>query len=95
MGSKVKESPHIKKAREKLKHQIAQEHKHFTPRSLEKMSKSIEKSIYRHDDERVHLKETDLALYDENKHPANIKSKLVARKFEEINRELHQPKEDI
>lgn len=94
-ATKVKESPQVKKARKKLKQQISEEHKHFTPKLLEKMSKNIEKWITRHASERVRLKDKSIVMFDENKHPEKFKSQFIAHLIKKIRQGQRLPQSKL
>lgn len=88
---KVKESAQVKKARKKLKHQLSEEHKHFTHRALNGMGKSIENWIIRHSDERIILKDKSIALFDENEHSEKNKSAYVTNLLKKVRQNLRSP----
>lgn len=79
MTTKAKESPRVKRMRQKLKRQIAQEHKKMTNQALDQMSAAIKQLIRRHEGERVRLKDKAITLFDENRHSAKEKSKAILK----------------
>ena len=87
---KAKESAKIKKARAKLKKQLASEDKQVTPDALNKMSQAIRTWITRHAEERVNLREKTFRLFDENKHPAGTKSQFVREKRSLLRKEAEK-----
>lgn len=84
MMTKAKESKQIEKARKKLKLQIQEEHKLATDAALQKVSQDIKNWISRHSQERVALKQKDISLFDENRHPAKIHSRYVKHLLQEL-----------
>lgn len=84
MVTRAKESRQVQKARRKLKHQIAEENKHMTPKALQKMRRVIEYWISRHYQDRVTLKNKEISVFDENKHPAKIHSKFITNLMKNI-----------
>lgn len=66
---KAKESAHVRKARRKLKHQIAEENKKINKKAIEQMSITIKRWISRHSGERISLLSKTYTLFDENQHP--------------------------
>ncbi len=87
MNTQAKESTKIKRAREKLKKQFAEEEKQMTPMALQKMRQAIRTWISRHGEERINLKDKTFRLFDENKHPAKTKSNYVREMAEKIQQE--------
>ncbi len=85
---KAKESNQVKKARQKLKKQINEEHKKINPQSIQKMSESIKNWISRHASERVNLKDKSFSVFDENQHSAKVKSHFIRK----LNNQLREEK---
>ncbi len=77
MGTKAKESQHVMKVREKLEKKISKEQKRLNQEALDKMARLIERQLVRHAGERIDLKSKEIQLFDENRHPAAVKSKFV------------------
>lgn len=75
--NKVKESAHVRKARRKLRQQIAEEHKMINKKALEQMSISIKRWISRHSGERISLLSKTFTLFDENQHPASPQDQYI------------------
>lgn len=85
MSPKAKESPHIEKARRKLREQLATEDSKITPAALEKMGNAIKSWISRHAQERIDLKDKEFTtLFDRNQHPATVKSRYVSKLLEQL-----------
>lgn len=85
MSPKAKESPHVEKARRKLREQFAIEESRITPAALEKMSSAIKTWISRHSQERINLKSKEFTtLFDKNQHPATVKSKFVSKLLDQL-----------
>lgn len=85
MKVKANESPDIRKLRAKLKHQIGTQNKKINPKALHKMSKMIKHWISRHEGERITLKSKDIKIFDENVHPAQIKSKYIRHLLKDLS----------
>lgn len=77
MTTKAKESIQVQRARKKIEQQISKSEKMTSPESLDSMRKMIQRQISRHSKERINLKNRDIVLFDENKHPAKTESKFV------------------
>lgn len=92
MAAKAKESIQVRKAREKIKKQLAKEHEAIQPDSIHAMSIIIKRQIARHSDERVSLKNREIVLFDENKHPAKSESKFVKRLLNELQSSKNKAK---
>lgn len=85
MSAKAKESPHIEKARKKLREQLASEESKITPAALEKMTSAIKTWISRHSQERIDLKDKEFTtLFDRNQHPATVKSRYVSKLLDQL-----------
>lgn len=84
MKAKAKESAHIKKARKKVKERLESESKSITPKALREMSKSIQKWLVRHSQERIPLKTQSFSLFDENRHSKAPHSKHVLHLLEQL-----------
>lgn len=79
---KVKESPQVKKIREKLRKEIQKEHKIMTSKGLKEISKKVRALLQRQHPPSKSLKQKDVTLFDENQHPAAIKSKYILKLHE-------------
>lgn len=91
MAAKAKESAKILKARKKLKQQMAEENKHITSQSLEKMSKAIQHWISRHSRERIDLKNKEITFFDENTHSAQPQSRFVYNLLKTLKQQAAMP----
>lgn len=89
MATKAKESSQILKARKKLKQQIADENKFITSQALDHIRKSIHLWLSRHSTERLSLKDKEITLFDENRHPAKTQNKFIATMIKNLK---HSPK---
>lgn len=89
MGTKAKESVYIKKAREKLKKELAKADKKITERALYQMSRIIHRWIDRHAEERVPIK---FEFFDENRHSAKTKSKFIRNLLTKLRKESKKAK---
>jgi hypothetical protein len=74
---KAKESPQIKKMRQKVKAHMAEEDKLITPTAIEQEVKSIHHWLERHADERIDLVDKNIAMFDANKHPKPVSDAYV------------------
>lgn len=83
--TKAKESPAVQKARQKLKKRIQQEKKKFSPEVLRKITAALEYELARGSKERIHLKDKEIRLFDENNHPAAIRSRFVLNLLQDIS----------
>jgi hypothetical protein len=77
MINKAKESAHVRKARRKLRQQIADENKKINKKALEQMSINIKRWISRHSGERISLLSKTFTLFDENQHPAPAQDQYI------------------
>ncbi len=84
MKVKAKESPHVLKARQKLKQQIENEGKQLTGHALEKIRKTMRHWIERHAPERVDLKAKLVTLFDENRHSAKVENRFILKKLKDL-----------
>lgn len=85
MNSKAKESPHVEKARRKLREQLEKESSQIVPAALAKMSSAIKTWISRHAQERIDLKDKEfVSLFDQNQHPATVKSRYVSKLLNQL-----------
>ncbi|MCB1136155.1 MAG: hypothetical protein KDK78_07805 [Chlamydiia bacterium] len=87
----AEESEHIKRARDKLRAQMQEEEMQITPQALDDVCRKIYHWIQRHSSERENLKDKNIALFDENRHSAVIRSRRVGvlrtQLFHELNAE--------
>lgn len=74
----AEESSKTRKAREKLKKQLAAVEKKITPQALEKKAIEIHRWIERHASSRVVLKSKSISLFDQNQNAAKLSSKVAA-----------------
>lgn len=74
----AEESSKTRKAREKLKRQLAAVEKRITPQALEKKAIEIHRWIARHAASRVVLKSKAISLFDENQNAAKLSNKVSA-----------------
>lgn len=79
MEEKAPESRQIKKARARLKKNLEKEHQKFTSETLQEIGKKIRGSITRHHKEPNYLKKHRFTFFDENAHPAKLKSKQILK----------------
>lgn len=91
MGTKAKESQQVEKARKKLQRKIARENRFMTEESLAQMARLIERQLIRHAGERIDLKSKEIQLFDENRHPALVKSRFVAHLLRDLKTEATSP----
>jgi hypothetical protein len=77
MNEKAEESHRIKRAREKLEKQFAEEQEMVNPERLNAAMAQIYRWIERNSSERVNLKGKDIVLFDDNAHSASTTSKFV------------------
>jgi hypothetical protein len=88
MSSKAKESPQVQHARKKLKSQLATEEKRVTDAALDRMRESIVSWLDRHADDRVPLVSKVFTVFDENRHPAKVRSKYVYRLLHQLKTQI-------
>jgi hypothetical protein len=91
MTIKAKESAQIHKARKKIKKQLAAAEKRINSEALKEMRRIIQQQIARRKIERIDLKERQIALFDENKHPAKTESEFI---LQLLHRLKERPKKD-
>jgi hypothetical protein len=72
----AEESQKTKKAREKLKRQLADLEKKITPQALEKKTIEIQRWIARHAQQRIILKNKNISLFDENQNAAKLSGRV-------------------
>jgi len=85
----AEESPKTRKAREKLKKQLAAFEKKITPQALEKKTIEIHRWIARHASNRVVLRTKAISLFDENQNTASL-SQRVAQIADQLKNDLEQ-----
>ena len=83
------ESIKTKKAREKLQKQWADLEKKVTPEALHETTEEIHRWIARHANQRVHLRDKNISLFDENQNAAKI-SQRVRTIAQKLNAEMQQ-----
>jgi hypothetical protein len=88
---KAKESYHIVKAREKLKHQMEVKDQLLTQQALDRIRKSMHNWIARHASDRISLKSKEIKLFDENEHPAKIENKFILNKLKNLRTKTQLP----
>ena len=77
------ESVKTKKAREKLRRHWSDLEKKVTPEALQEKIEEIHRWIARHAHQRIHLKNKNICLFDENQNAAKISQrvKVIAKKL--------------
>lgn len=77
------ESVKTQKAREKLRRHWSDLEKKVTPEALQEKIEEIHRWIARHAHQRIHLKNKNISLFDENQNAAKISQrvKVVAKKL--------------
>lgn len=75
----AKESKQVATARRKLQKTLEIEHQKFTSEALQKIALSLKASIARHHPESKYLSKRKFVLFDENTHPAKIRSKQILK----------------
>jgi hypothetical protein len=73
----AKESKQVQRAREKIAKKIAKDETKIDQRAIEEMKLAIRHRIDRFSKDRIRLKDKAIALFDENKHIAKIRSRFV------------------
>ena len=73
----AEESAKTRKAREKLKKQIAAFEKKITPQALQRKTIEIHRWIERHASNRIALKSKSISLFDENQNAAQLSQKIA------------------
>lgn len=76
LKSPAPESLKTKKAREKLKRHWSDLEKMITPEALKESTEEIHQWIARHAHHRIHFKNKDISLFDENKNAAKISQRV-------------------
>jgi hypothetical protein len=79
------ESAKTRKAREKLKRHWSDLEKKITPEALQEKTDEIHRWIARHAHQRIHLKNKNISLFDENQNAAKISQRVrtIAQKLSE------------
>ena len=79
------ESVKTQKAREKLRRHWSDLEKQITPEALREKTEEIHRWIARHAHLRIHLKNKNISLFDENQNAAKISQrvKVIAKKLGE------------
>ncbi|MBF8262549.1 MAG: hypothetical protein HW387_214 [Parachlamydiales bacterium] len=72
------ESAKTRKAREKLKRHWTDLEKKITPEALQEKTDEIHRWIARHAHQRIHLKNKNISLFDENQNAAKISQRVRA-----------------
>jgi hypothetical protein len=73
----AEESKQVQRAREKIAKKHAKDNSMIDQRALDEMKQAIKHRIDRYSKDRIPLKSKQIALFDENKHIAKIRSKFV------------------
>lgn len=81
----AQESVKTKKTREKLRRHWSDLEKRITPEALQETTDEIHRWIARHAHQRIHLKNKNISLFDENQNAAKISQrvKVIAQKLSE------------
>lgn len=95
MVTNAKESSEIAKFRKKLESKIEMEKKKITIESIEKSKRAIYNWIDHHFNERILLKTKNVRLFDENKHPAPLKSKKILKLASNLKTDKLKPNQPI
>lgn len=79
------ESAKTRKAREKLQRHWLDLEKKITPEALQEKTDEIHRWIARHAHQRIHLKNKNISLFDENQNAAKISQRVksIAQKLSE------------
>ncbi|MEC7839312.1 MAG: hypothetical protein VX777_04655 [Chlamydiota bacterium] len=91
MATRAKESKQVNKVRKKLEKVLQEEHSHFNRKALDEVRENIHKWIARHEPERVSTEEKTFTLFDENRHPCEVKSNYVKNLMDNL---MHESKEE-
>ena len=83
------ESAKTRKAREKLKRHWSDLEKKITPEALQEKTDEIHRWIARHAHQRIHLKNKNISLFDENQNAAKI-SQRVKTIAQKLNADMQQ-----
>lgn len=75
--SDARESKQVQRAREKIAKKHASDNTRINQSTLDEMKQAIKHRIDRYAKDRVPLKSKQIALFDENKHIAKIRSKFI------------------
>lgn len=95
MATKAKESAQIEKARKKIERKLQSAEKQFNPDALNKMGRLIQEQLKRHQVERVNLKKRNIIAFDENQHPAAVKSQFILNLMGTIKQEKKNKESDL
>jgi len=95
MATRARESKKIRKVRKKLEKVLQEEHTHFNRATLNEVRENIHKWIARHEPERISTEEKTFALFDENRHPCEVKSKFVKHLIKYIQSETKREEDQI
>jgi hypothetical protein len=79
------ESAKTRKVREKLKRHFTDLEKKITPEALREKTEEIHRWISRHAHQRIHLKNKNISLFDENQNAARISQRVrgIAQRLSE------------
>ena len=95
MPPKAKESPQIKRARQKLKEQIKTAEKKMNAEALSIMSRLIKEQLSRQKSGRINLKKHRITSLEENKNVAKTESKFVLKLLNQIKNENISPENTL
>lgn len=87
MSSKAKESAQIEKARKKIEKKLQTAETRVNPEALSKMSRLIQEQLKRHKADRINLKKRHIIAFDENQHPAAVRSQFILNLMNTIRQE--------
>ena len=91
IATKAKESLQVQKARRKLEQQLQATEKRTNSEALNKMDRLIQEQLRRQKSNRVNLKKRQIASFDENRHPAQVRSHFILNLIKKIEGEKQTP----
>ena len=95
MATAAKESKQIEKVRKKLEKVLREEHAHFNKETLAEVRENIHKWLNRHEPERLSSETKSFTLFDENRHPSEVKSKFVQNLLNELQNKPAESEKEI
>lgn len=87
MVVKAKDSKQIQKVRKKLQRQLQAAERLSNDEALDRMTLLIQEQLHRQQSVRINLKNRQIATFDENQHPEQVKSHFILKLIKKIKTE--------
>ena len=87
-GEQAKPSPQVLKVEKKIKKQLEAEKSKTSQTALNEISQSIKERLSHDYNDRIKLKNRDIDVFDENKHPAKVHSHYVSHLLENLEKSI-------